>query len=715
MNTKLTIKNFRVFDEDGVTVDLKPITVLTGCNSSGKSSVVKAALMLNEFWKQQVKDINTYKVKIDFSNYPINQMGRFDRVLHDGSKSKEFFMEYTVYSLFLSKELTVKLQFVSVEKDTLNNAYLQTVEISTESGVLFIAKHNLDNIRFDGVTLGDFENGNFVTDYNLIKDELFDFLIIGRLVQRLRSLEQSHDEQWCYPEKPISDEEYNEKKSQILQYPTKCEDPKRQSEIAKCYSNEYTELSNRKGITIAEKAQETDSLYYIPILDDLDKMSKEKVCLCIETKLQKDEDYIERLSKVVETFNQSEYTVFSQFFYNTDVNTIFTKNVNVTDQGTFFIPSLEDADAKICNEEVLAHLDKMSKDELCNHLATFNDKDMIKQGEKILEEFRCSEFNTFSQFFKQLEKEYITSKCDINPGRENMFKDAPLFANLYSVLMNWNQLVYPDDNIFYSTNDEFVYHGGPIFYEHTIERLLYKFAQDIIRECLYPAFSSLSYVSSSRATIKRLYTLETKDDFSVLLKKCLENGNINPEKSFINKWVKRFGIGDSISFHADSEGLGVQIRLHKTPDDEKGRLLADEGYGITQLLSVMLQIEMSGKSETTIAIEEPEIHLHPKYQSLLADMFVDAYKTFGQHFIIETHSEYLIRRLQLLVAGVDVDEKQKLDKNDVSIAYIYTKEEAEKENQPIVKNIAICEDGYLDDTFGSGFFDEATNLSRKLM
>jgi predicted ATPase len=200
-----------------------------------------------------------------------------------------------------------------------------------------------------------------------------------------------------------------------------------------------------------------------------------------------------------------------------------------------------------------------------------------------------------------------------------------------------------------------------------------------------------------------------------LLKKCLESGNIKPETSFINKWVKKFGIGDSITFHADSEGLGVQIRLHKTPEDKDGRLLADEGYGITQLLSIMLQIEMSGKSETTIAVEEPEIHLHPKYQSLLADMFVDAYKTLGQHFIIETHSEYLIRRLQLLVAGIDTDAEKELDKNDVSIAYIYTKEEAEKENQPRVKNIAICEDGYLDDTFGTGFFDEATKLSRKLM
>ena len=34
MNTKYTIKNFRVFDEKGVTVDIKPITILTGCNKT---------------------------------------------------------------------------------------------------------------------------------------------------------------------------------------------------------------------------------------------------------------------------------------------------------------------------------------------------------------------------------------------------------------------------------------------------------------------------------------------------------------------------------------------------------------------------------------------------------------------------------------------------------------------------------------------------------
>ena len=58
MNTKLTIKNFRVFDENGVTIDLSPITILTGCNSSGKSSIVKAVILLDSFLKQ-VKEMDS--------------------------------------------------------------------------------------------------------------------------------------------------------------------------------------------------------------------------------------------------------------------------------------------------------------------------------------------------------------------------------------------------------------------------------------------------------------------------------------------------------------------------------------------------------------------------------------------------------------------------------------------------------------------------------
>ena len=51
MNNLYTIKNFRVFDEKGATLSIKPITILTGCNSSGKSSIVKSIVLLDTYIK----------------------------------------------------------------------------------------------------------------------------------------------------------------------------------------------------------------------------------------------------------------------------------------------------------------------------------------------------------------------------------------------------------------------------------------------------------------------------------------------------------------------------------------------------------------------------------------------------------------------------------------------------------------------------------------
>lgn len=248
------------------------------------------------------------------------------------------------------------------------------------------------------------------------------------------------------------------------------------------------------------------------------------------------------------------------------------------------------------------------------------------------------------------------------------------------------------------------------------------FANLVNNEVVSPVcFRNVNYIDSSSATIKRVYTTEDVDKMCLALRNLydrvektrLETG-LNMPYYFINRWIKRFGIGDKISIEGSEEGVGIMLYLIK---DEKKRLLADEGYGVTQLVSLLLNIENqipddpsylnAGFPPSYICVEEPENHLHPKYQSLLADMFVEAYREYNIHFIIETHSEYLIRKLQVMVA----DKENKLTSNEVSINYVDKDEDGISHN----RQIKIQEDGFLSDSFGEGFFDEATERSLDLL
>jgi len=51
-----------------------------------------------------------------------------------------------------------------------------------------------------------------------------------------------------------------------------------------------------------------------------------------------------------------------------------------------------------------------------------------------------------------------------------------------------------------------------------------------------------------------------------------------------------------------------------------------------------------------ILLEQPEIHMHPKVQAGLADVFIDVVKERNVQIILESHSEHLLRRLQRRIA-----------------------------------------------------------------
>src|SRR5690606_33568445 len=97
--------------------------------------------------------------------------------------------------------------------------------------------------------------------------------------------------------------------------------------------------------------------------------------------------------------------------------------------------------------------------------------------------------------------------------------------------------------------------------------------------------------------------------------------------------------------------------------------LADKGMGSIQAILLILRLatviyfeeleKKPTKSDYFVIVEEPELNLHPALQSKLCDLFFDVYNKYKVKFIIETHSEYIIRRSQVMNAlqeyAVDTD------------------------------------------------------------
>lgn len=60
-----------------------------------------------------------------------------------------------------------------------------------------------------------------------------------------------------------------------------------------------------------------------------------------------------------------------------------------------------------------------------------------------------------------------------------------------------------------------------------------------------------------------------------------------------------------------------------------------------------------------IILDEPEIHLHPEWQLLFAELIVMLYKEFGLHVLLNTHSPYFLRAIQVYAAKYEVADKCK--------------------------------------------------------
>lgn len=166
--------------------------------------------------------------------------------------------------------------------------------------------------------------------------------------------------------------------------------------------------------------------------------------------------------------------------------------------------------------------------------------------------------------------------------------------------------------------------------------------------------------------------------------------------------VKEYTVGSG-------EGIAFAVKYHGQWHD-----LGDMGRGTIQLVSLFINLAIILKKyekETVkplVIVEEPEQNLHPAKQAELANLFIKVCNDKRMSILIETHSEYMIRRFQVIVADKIYNNNISVDDINKDYKVFYFTQLGH------IKDMTFRENAKFEDTFDEGFFDQANRDSIKL-
>jgi hypothetical protein len=212
--------------------------------------------------------------------------------------------------------------------------------------------------------------------------------------------------------------------------------------------------------------------------------------------------------------------------------------------------------------------------------------------------------------------------------------------------------------------------------------------------------------SADKRFIEQLNRWLKKEDrlnagYSIEVKRFREIGEDDPITRFLNEGA---GLEEMDIIKTRMDEIPIKSRV-SIRDEKTGIELMpqDVGIGISQTLPVI--IGALHIKEGLLAIEQPELHIHPALQVALGDLFIARSRESGVCFLLETHSEHLMLRFLRRIRETDEGNlppgKDPLRPDQLAVYYV----EQGRLGVSVV-SIRISEDGEFIDRWPKGFFSE---------
>ncbi|MCL1928990.1 MAG: DUF3696 domain-containing protein [Treponema sp.] len=282
--------------------------------------------------------------------------------------------------------------------------------------------------------------------------------------------------------------------------------------------------------------------------------------------------------------------------------------------------------------------------------------------------------------------------------------------DIYNSILNQipQNYIFSEDDILdpvFKKNIKKEYKESAIKLEKSISRYLAVIATN--KKNILGELSQIRYVGPIRQEAQRFYEYNKENyrevgrfgEASAYI--LFQNINEIAKKGELVKWLRMFGFAEDFRIKL----IPDHPQLFMLEFREKGKdyyvNYADSCFGLSQLLPLLVQSVYS-KKDDLIIIEQPELHLNPCLESILADFFVDMINK-EKRLIIETHSEYLLLRLRTYIKRGRISNKK---------TALYFTENIE--GNSTIRKINLDENGdFPNNDWPVGFFGEA--LSENLM
>jgi predicted ATPase len=641
---KIGLENFRVFEK--AEIEIKPITIITGANSSGKSSVFKALMLLEDNIKK------SKLATLDFSGVN-HSLGSFELIKNKKVRKNS----EVIFSLYLDNTKDVNKDFENAKsfifryhyidnKKKKNNGFLYKLSVSIvlhnqditeEKNVLEVSLdktiHSTCTINMDlsNILKVLSDKNTIYNDY--LKVQMFpirsvisDIIIASEKEKRLAGTERD------YQNKTTNRDEYlqDEQKKYLEELNQRYEEQINSLEEELNTINDAEQKIELKSQIIATKQEQEREInkFFDPILSEYYNSYKEDITLLNDESAFKNQIYQEIFNKIQDAI----------FPFMRKSSTLKLKKIKFNTKRDLIQSIFENTSWKTEIEQIIKELNQTKLEKVL-------DWESIEYAKKEIETLPISQIISA-----------ITIKGENNTTSQKSFFEF-LVINFI-------------ESIAYLTINKLPFISLPA----------------------YRAYQSQTYnITTNRSTLENIISDYLRLDYSNLPVR-------NSSKKFIKVWFNKFGIGDDF-FLESVRNAGTEFYF-KIKKDKLTFNLADLGFGISQLIPIILTCANPDNKGKLICIEEPETNLHPKFQSMLAEMFVDAHKTFNVQFALETHSEYLIMKLQELV--LETSGNKKINHKNIILYYF---------DHGQILSTKVDEFGNIDESiFRTGFFDITPNF-----